>query len=435
MEQATQSLIPQLKELRRLFADALPTDPAVINRYAWIIAKALNREHLTLGSVECRQLLLDYLKLPTQRPSQLHSAILSAAIKVANAYPDFRFAAFLKMWDTSNLRPEDHERRQMPAAPGVPASSGKTFPSLSERTVRALAHSLLLHPGNTAVSDDDANFLASHGYSIHQMLVTRIKEASGKDGRKYHFASLASPEGLEVECIINQLQPNPLQPLPEGKRHYVNIGQLYGCILHQKNDTVPGGSPSVQTATLPSRSSLSLMAACLSPLNPTDLFPSAIGYIEAIDSQHGHMHVYDQYSRHFVAPVQRFSRETPGTFVRFIPIIPQTSRFKTAILLANVHPASPEVQGILREIRITSINREKGFASWELHDKEHPITERLSPLQLSQGEQSPSFTSGYLTLDGTLSVSMESYRAYIYLRRGKDKLKRPHIAKLFSMEK
>ena len=182
-------------------------------------------------------------------------------------------------------------------------------------------------------------------------------------------------------------------------------------------------------------SDVTIVSAYLSTHFSTDVFPTAIGYVEAVDEGHGHIHIYDSLSRHFVAHIQRFSKEKAGDFVRFIPIVPQTSMFKSAILLSIVPPSSPEVQNSLREVRITAINKEKGYAVWELTDPEHPITEQLSPLQLAQGETSPSFTSGYLHLTEELSSSLalSSYKALIYLKRGKDRQKRPHLASLFPL--
>ena len=298
---------------------------------------------------------------------------------------------------------------------------------------------------------------------IHPMLVTRIKQAAGKDGRKYTFVTLTSPEGLEIETISHTLQPSPLHPLPEGKRHYVNIGQLYDCLL-RTNPSQPIASSSLAApvpSSLPTESSLTF--AYLSQSAPATVFPTEIGYIDSVDQQHSHMHVYDSYSRHFAAPILRFSKEKEGDFLRFIPIIPSTSKFKTAIILTTVPSSSlpstvpsdlSEGQSPLRSIRITSVNKEKCYAAWELVDKAHPITECLSPLQLSLGETSPSFTTGYLPLtpEGLPQVSTHSVAftsqvssscaagailpgqtlcAFIYLKRGKDRQKRPHIACLF----
>lgn len=412
------SLLSQLKQLRILYAEAETADPKVAADFTWTIVKMLLQHCDEIDSITARRLLADCIKLSVVRPSKLHSALLAAAVKVANTCPEFRFAAFLHMWDIKNLRPEDRERQK--------TKDGKTFYSLAERTAKALAHTLLLHPEDRSLLEPKEAadpttaavsmrlLLTDQGYAFRQMIVTRIKEATGKDGHKYRFVTLCSPEGIELEAISHTLTPSPLRPLPEGKRHYVNIGQLYDCLLRPTT-----------TATL------SLSEAYLSAQQPAEAFPTAIGYIESIDTGHGHMHVYDAESRHFVAPILRFSREQVGDFVKFIPIVPQTSKFKTAILLSTIPATSAEVQTILRDIRITGVNRDRGFASWELIDKSRPITESLSPLQLSQGEQSPSFTNGFISLKGDLALSSNTYKAFIYLKRGKDKQKRPHVARLF----
>lgn len=476
----SESIVSQLATARKLFAEVSTDDSKVISDYGWTFVKALLQNLSDIDSVTARQLLADCIKLPMERPSKFHSALLAAAVKVAHTYPEFHFATFLKMWGIENLRPEDKEEQR--------SADGKFFLSLEERTARILAYSLMLHPEDRQLLEANTTgfdtFISSFGLSMLPMLVTRLKQATGKDGHRYTFVTLTSPEGIEVECISHSLKVSPLHPLPEGKRHYVNIGQLYDVVLYNKASisavtssgskaTVPEVSPSGSSATVPDASasgsspSYALLSSCLSTQRPAELFPTEIGYIEHIDNEHSHMHIYDCHSRHFVAHVQRFSREKESDFVRFIPIIPTQNKFKTAIILATVPSDSSEVQSILREIRITSINKDKGYAAWELVNKEEPITELLSPLQLAQGESSPSFTTGYLNLTtitqtsalakGTITDAYPScavatvpeatasgfpipFRkgwegpALIFLKRGKDKQKRPFVAKILVKE-
>lgn len=417
-----ESIQSHLKGLHQLYSDAILDNPQIMRNYVWTVAKQLSINVKDIDSFTCRQLLADCIKLPLERPSRLYSTLLSAAVKVADTYPEFRFVTFMNMWGIENLRPEDSQRQQ--------SKDGRTFPSIVERTAKALGRSLLLHlEASTAASPTPSSsapaheagrydlFLSQNGFNIQPMLVTRTQETIAKDGRRLRFVTLTSPDGLEVETIANKLQPNPLRPVPEGRRHVVNIGQLYDCLFQSK-----------QESTSPA-----LVCGVLSNAPSTSLFPTEIGYIEAIDTNSGLMHIYDRFSRHFVAHIQRFSKEQTGDFVRFLPIIPKASKFKTAIIIATVPSNSPEVQATFREIRITAINKEKGYAAWELIDKTRPITELLSPLQLSQGETSPSFTSGYIKHSEELSspLLLSSYKAFIYLKRGKDRQKRPHIARLF----
>lgn len=416
------NLLTQLANLRKQYSETTPDDPKAISDYAWTIVKALFQHTAEIDSITARQLLAECIKLPIARPSKLYSAILAAAVKVANLYPDFHFAVFLKIWAPVNLRPEDSERQSR--------QDGKSFPSLKEQTSKALAQSLLLHPEDR--TNDWAQTLlkelCGEAFSFQAMIVSRIKEAVGKDGRKYRFVTLTSPEGLEVETISHSLQLSPLHVLPDDKRHYVNIGQVYDVLLQYKEGNIKP----------------SLSHAYLYNISAAEYFPVETGYIEAIDPNSQMMHIYDRYSRHFVAHVLRFSHERVGDFVYFHPIVPSKSKFKTAIITGKAPCPIPQTQGanseqpsLIRAVRITNINKEKGYAAWELIDQSHPITEQLSPLQLSQGETSPAFTTGFMKLAPDSANSQlelttgQTLQAIIYLKRGKDRQKRPYVARIF----
>lgn len=214
------SIVSKLITARKLFSEVPTDDPKVISDYGWTFVKALLQNLSEIDSVTARQMLADCIKLPMERPSKFHSALLSAAVKVAQRYPEFHFARFLKMWGVENFRPEDKVQHK--------SADGKVFLSLEEQSIRTLANSLMLHPDDryTLQTSGFESLISSLALSILPMLVTRIKQAIGKDGRKYTFVTLTSPDGIEVECISHALQVSPLHPLPEGKRHYVNIGQL-----------------------------------------------------------------------------------------------------------------------------------------------------------------------------------------------------------------
>lgn len=406
------SLSEQLAELRQTFAEASPTDESTITRYAWLIVKVISAQGESLDGLTCRQLLADCMRLPLPKPSPVYSALLSAAVKVAAVTNDFHFTLFLERWDVTHLRPEDHERQ-------VHGEQGHTYPSLVERIVKAYAHALLLRPEEVLSDSQWKAFLPLYqqrGFlPVQPMVVSRIKSATTREGRKLSFVTLVSPGGQETECVSSQLPPHPLRPLPPDKRHYVHIGQLYDVILRQKD-----------------ADERVVHEAFLSAYPATRAFPQVVGYIESIDVSYGHMHIYDAQSRHFVAPVQRFSHERAGQFVRFLPLIPLKSKFKTAILVSQATASDFPP----RAIRITAVNAEKGYASWELIDDRSPIMESQSMYQQSQGEPSPSYTTGYLypeslpkdTADlSSLGIGSE-HQAIVYLRRSKDGLKRPHVA-------
>lgn len=423
-----ENILTQLQELRTLYAEAMPTDHKVIEQYAWIICKSINRHAEELGALACRQLLADLMRMPLPRPSMLYSSVLWAATKVASLYTDFHFVPFLNMWNpTMNLRPEDFERRKSTDNEGEGThpqqmQEVRTFPSLAERMVRCCMEAQLIRP------EEKHNFTLNDWYGFHSiepMVVTKVSQSEVK-GRKMYFAQLTSQTGIEVITEAHTLRTNPLT-LQEG-RHYANVGQLYNVLLRDKQDG----------------SDVRVIDAVLSAQPLTAVFPVQTGYVEHIDHEHGHVHIFDNLSRHFVSSGQRFLKVSERQFVSFVPIVPLKSKFKSAIVVPPIVPVgtpTTAVQDVLlqtfppREIRITFINKEKQYVAWELVDASQPITEQLSALQLSQGETSPSFDKGYINLPDAQNIFPnlavgQTLKAIIYLRRGKDKAKRPHVAKL-----
>lgn len=418
-----ESILTQLQNIRQLFAEVAPTDAKTTTDYAWIIVKAINSDAEGIGATFCRQLLADYMDLPIEHPSKVHSALLSAAIRVAAIFKDFHFVSFLNMWNLHNLRPDDYLLQNSD-------NVEHAFPPLAERMARAYLSACLLRPGEKLDADQKAKvvmILEKMGYlpDLTQLLVTRIKDVTNKEGRLFRFATLVSPEGLEVECLVNNLCPNPWYQLPQGKRHYVNVGQVYDVILREKNKK-PG--------------TFAVAEAYLSSKKISDCFDSVVGYIDNIDKQRSHIHIYDCFSRHFVAPLQRFSREQEGQIVKFVPVIPRNSVFKSAIILDYGTIQEAIDSGLVREMRITAFDEETSEVSWELTDSSKPITESLTLYQLSHGEDKVSFIAGSTrfpkanqgnNVDCPTRIG-ETFSAIVYLRRGKDFKKSPYVSKLIS---
>lgn len=400
-----ESLLTQLRELRHLFAEAVPNDKKTIEDYGWTISKSIIKHMEELDALTCRQLLADAIRLPIARPSALYSSILTAAIKMAGAFTDFHFVPFLNIWNpATNLRKEDYEQGK--------TADGKVFPSLAERMTKACLLAQLIRP------EEKPSFALEQMFGYHNiqpMIVTKVTQSEVK-GRKMYFAHLFGLDGEEIIAETHTLRSNPLSP--SDKKHYVNVGQLYNTVLRDKQDG----------------SGVRLVDAVLSSQPVSEVFPSCIGYIDFIDTEHNHIHIYDSLSRHFVSSGQRFVNAKEKQFVLFVPIVPNKSKFKSAIILPTTKNDAEMIAAFPpREIKITSINTEKQYCSWELTDKSNPITEQLSPLQISQGEASPSFTCGFASLDIIKQstpnpTSNQILQAIIYLRRGKDKAKRPFVA-------
>lgn len=98
--------------------------------YGWTIYRYL-RDHITqLDSAQARTQLKNYINLHNERPSMLHSQILNFALNYSRQDSNFRLVSFLRLWDPSNLRPDDFNDSR--------GSEGKTIPSLMSRIARAI---------------------------------------------------------------------------------------------------------------------------------------------------------------------------------------------------------------------------------------------------------------------------------------------------------
>ena len=400
MEENFEERIDTLRQLLKESGDPRPED---CEKYVGIVISAILQHAEDLGGLRCRQILAETLQLPLQRPSYHYSGILRAATKMAALFPEFHYVPFLNLWEPQkNLRKEDFEESK--------SKDGKTFRPLVEQMVRQLYAAQLLRPEEKPLFEVNDTF----GYQpICSMVVTNILHKESNE-KHFYFVQLADREGQIIDCEMHQLRANPLTADPN-KKSYVNIGQIYDVLLRK------------------SEKGLRVVDAICSSRKVTELFPTAVGYIEHIDEAHGHIHIYDGESRHFVSQGQRFVKASQGQLVEFVPIVPLKSGFKTGIIVntrhsqADLRAAFPE-----REITITQLNAKNGYAVWELTDKSRPIQERLSDYQKGEGAPNEAFNSGFVNLD-TLQRWMpevsvgDKGRGIIYLRRGKDGTKRPRL--------
>lgn len=396
-----EDFLSKLMQIRAVYKEVAPTDQHTIEHYAWTVCKAINKNHDDLDSLTCRQLLADVMQAPLVHPSALYTYTLEAALKMAAQFPDFHFVPFLRMWNIQNLSEADYKQKQ--------GADGKVYPSLAERVTKAALVAQLIHPNEVAEGIEPQRF---RYHPIVPMIVVKVSQTEAK-GRKLFFATLSTADGMEIMAETHTLRTNPL--IPSEARHYVNVGELYNVLLRDKQDG----------------SGTRVVDAVLSTQAITDVFPAVTGYVEHIDQQHAHIHIYDNLSRHFVSAGQRSVRVQEGQFVQFVPITPQKSKFKSAIIIkpATIDSFPP------REIRITWYNAEKQYYAWELIDNSSPITEQLSSLQISHGDTSPSFTQGFVNADFAQGAVPDiavgnCLKAIVFLRRGKDGQKRPCIARL-----
>lgn len=396
----------QMTVLHSQFAEAKPTDWDTQHEYGCIVAFVLQHHCEVLGSTLSRQLLADYMSLPLRRPSALHSAILTAAVRMAYFFSDFHFAAFLRLWQLRNLRDEDIIR--LPER----ALDDRT---LAEQVTHAYLLSLMLYPDEAIPTGEQyAVFTISQRYyrPMQPMVVTQV--VAGR------YAVLVGAGGDEVECSLQMLTVHPLKTSDLSHAatvRSVRVGQVYDVLLH-----LPYG---------PNTKRPMVVVAYLRDVPIAQVFPVCVGYVEHIDVSHGHIHIYDGASRHFVATQPCCEGVREQQCVRFVPIVPASRAFKTAIVLGEAEAQMFPV----RDIRIVEANREKGFAHWVLTDSAGPLTELLSSYQMAHGAKQEAFFGGYVAMQVAEQIFPNLrvgsvFRAIVFLRRGADRVKRPFVAKV-----
>lgn len=79
--------------------------------YGWIIYRYIKNEEEKLTSVQVRTFLRDYMNLNNDRPSLLHSMILTFALHYSKKHSDFNLYKFFKLWNPVNLSNEDKTKQ------------------------------------------------------------------------------------------------------------------------------------------------------------------------------------------------------------------------------------------------------------------------------------------------------------------------------------
>ena len=372
---------------RQQLEEALATGQQHPEETQWTIYRYLKAQYAAIGSVEARTLLAAYIRLHEGRPSLINSCMLGLAVKIHETYADFRLPQFLQAWGYDDcLREEDRQPQT--------GKDGRRYLSLHERVERARASYLLHHP-QEARTDCDA---------ITPMYAVKVFEKEQQQGRKRRFVKLVAPDGLSMVADSHQFSCKPWEI----------VGHLYDVLTRVSRQ---GNARATEIVASSKR--------------VDEVFASVTGYVDGIDLQHGHVHVFDAQSRHFVAdrttlPVKNIAK---GSFVRFCPIIAQDDPFKSAAVIEVL----PKEQGReafgTRDATVVYVNHAEHYWKYALADEP-------SPRQPEQAEESIA-REGFAKLD----LFPESVRAnlapgrrvrlVLFLRRGKDGVKRNHVAEAF----
>lgn len=383
--------------------------PIIREGYGWSIVRYLWDNYATLVSIESRKLLADYFDQKLPIPSNLHSAILGVAAKMALLHPEFKFVSFLKMWNLHNLRPEDKVAKE--------GKDGKRIPSLLEQVAKAYAYSLLFHPDLTLDVDDElllTPIIEAKGYlPVMDMVMTKLHSAEVK-GRKMYFAKLVGSDGTELSCEVHKLTEH-------NKMKYAELSNKLFSILPR----------------LSKDGTMRVDGAILSKQPMEKSFPKCAGYIENIDINHNHIHIYDSLSRHLVCE-GGLRNVKVGQYVEFFPIVPKTDKFKSAIINKVYSTSEGRMAFGPKPVRIKYVDKVKGYCTWELIASTlvGDSVEKLSPI-VEAGTTEPSYTSGFLSSQTIQAKGIEmpsvgsEMRITVFLKRGKDRVKRPHVVDFF----
>ena len=351
----------------------------------WAIYRYLQQNYRTMGSVMARTLLAAYMKLHVRKPSLVNSCMLGMAVKMSELYADFRLPRFLEAWGyDSCLRAEDRQRQT--------GKDGRQYLALQERVDRALQSYKLHHPeeGREGCAD------------IASMYAVALFEKE-QNGRRRRFVKLVALDGTAFVADSHQF---PCRP-------YEILGRMFDVLMRVSKQGSERAADIVVSAN-----------------RVEDVFSREVGFVEGIDEGHGHIHVYDSQSRHFVAdkaalPVALRGSVAKGCFVAFCPIIAQGDHFKSAAIVGVVDRYKGREAFGVYTARVTYVNQKDSYLHYSI---ESAIPETTEGVIAKEGFAS----TADMPSDVRRQIAAGQYvRLTLFLKRGKDGVKRNHVAEVF----
>ena len=265
---------------------------------------------------------------------------------------------------------------------------GKMFLALKERVDRQLQSYMLHHQENGAGEID----------GVKTMYAVKVFETA-VGGKRRYFAKLVAADGMELTADSHLFPCKPWEIQ----------GRLYDVSLRKSQQ----GNYRAEEIVVSKR-------------KLEDVFPTIVGYVEGVDEGHGHYHVYDPLSRHFVAEKPRMMLKT-GDFVMFAPIIPAEDRFKSAAVIKVMpHDAGLETFGMYTA-NVSYVNKADGYFRYRITS---PIAATPEGIVTEEG-----FASLVNVSDDALRCSLsvgDTVRLLLFLKRGKDGPKRNHVAEVLA---
>ncbi|MCI6129095.1 hypothetical protein [Prevotella sp.] len=362
--------------------DSIATGAAHPDDTNWKIYRYLQNNYKTIGSVTARTLLAAYMKLHVKRMSLVDSCMLGMAVKISETYGDFRLSKFLEAWGyDSCLRAQDLQRQT--------GKDGRQYLSLKERVERALQSYRLHHP-------EECN---GECEGIVSMYAAKVFEKE-INGRKLRYVKLVATNGSELIADSHQF---PCRPWEISGR----IFNVLTRVSKQGNERV---SEIVASAK-----------------RVDEAFSAEVGFVEFIDESHGHIHVYDSQSRHFVADKSAHTalKISVGNYVRFCPIIANGDHFKSAAIVSVMDKYEGRKAFGIYEAKVEYANVKDRYIRYSL---ESAIRYTPEGNIIKAGFAS----TANLPEDVRNGMVQGSHvRLILFLKRGKDGMKHNYVADIF----
>ena len=362
--------------------DSIATGAAHPDDTNWKIYRYLQNNYKTIGSVTARTLLAAYMKLHVKRMSLVDSCMLGMAVKISETYGDFKLSKFLEAWGyDSCLRAQDLQRQT--------GKDGRQYLSLKERVERALQSYRLHHP-------EECN---GECEGIVSMYAAKVFEKE-INGRKLRYVKLVATNGSELIADSHQF---PCRPWEISGR----IFNVLTRVSKQGNERV---SEIVASAK-----------------RVDEAFSAEVGFVEFIDESHGHIHVYDSQSRHFVADKSAHTalKISVGNYVRFCPIIANGDHFKSAAIVSVLDQYEGRKAFGIYEAKVEYANVKDRYIRYSL---ESAIRYTPEGNIIKAGFAS----TANLPEDVRNGMVQGSHvRLILFLKRGKDGMKHNYVADIF----
>ena len=362
--------------------DSIATGAAHPDDTNWKIYRYLQNNYKTIGSVTARTLLAAYMKLHVKRMSLVDSCMLGMAVKISETYGDFKLSKFLEAWGyDSCLRAQDLQRQT--------GKDGRQYLSLKERVERALQSYRLHHP-------EECN---GECEGIVSMYAAKVFEKE-INGRKLRYVKLVATNGSELIADSHQFPCRPWEI----------SGRLFDVLTRVSKQGNERVSEIVASAK-----------------RVDEAFSAEVGFVEFIDESHGHIHVYDSQSRHFVADKSAHTalKISVGNYVRFCPITANGDHFKSAAIVSVMDKYEGRKAFGIYEAKVEYANVKDRYIRYSL---ESAIRYTPEGNIIKAGFAS----TANLPEDVRNGMVQGSHvRLILFLKRGKDGMKHNYVADIF----